>query len=274
MKAKLFIPGLTGILGEQGSGKSYAALKIATQYANQIEYDLCFNFEVSLNKLWDYCREMNYTWLLHRIYHNHIRYKPSEDLEEWMDRPRTIYVLDEAGVYLNSRNWGDISKEFLHSLAQIRHDNKMLFWIAQYYDMSDKLLRNLTAAFVQCQADLRFNPKLGNSEIIWQRIYLYDSRSYRIYLSKVADKYQGIKHWINARKLARWQWEGWLSEEDKMIFDIYQSFGSRVGDGNFENDLRFNHSYKIVDHNNEQLEEEILTTAEINRIMEKLNLFE
>ena len=34
---------------------------------------------------------------------------------------------------------------------------------------------------------------------------------------------------MNSRKLADWHYEGLLSDEDKMIFDIYNSFGSHIG---------------------------------------------
>jgi hypothetical protein len=230
MAGKLWIPGITGILGDQGSGKSFATIKIALQYAEQIEFDLTFNFSVNLRAMYNYCLEMGYIWLLTRLRRGMIRVRDSRDLIDFMDRPKTIYILDEAGVYLNSRKYQDIDPEFLHQLAQVRHDGKMLWWIAQYYDMSDKMLRNLSGAFIQCLSEVRFNKKLGNSELYWQKVYLYKARDYKIFLNRVNEKMTGIKFWINSRKLASFHWEGILSAQDKMLFDIYQSFGSKVGD--------------------------------------------
>lgn len=226
--AGLFIPGIVGILGQQGAGKSYAAIKIGCQYANQIQFDLCFNFPVNLVNLWRYCVKMGYDWLASRIYHNHVICRSSNDLKSFMEQDKCIYILDEAGVYLNSRKFMSLDTSFLHDLAQIRHDGRMLWWIAQYYEMSDKLLRNLSSAFILCDSQQRFNKKLGNSELWWQRIYLYNSRNFRIFNSRVADKLTGPKYLINARRLADFHWEGLLDNLDKMVFNTYQSFGNRV----------------------------------------------
>lgn len=237
--SNIYIPGIVGILGHQGTGKSFSAILVACRYANQIEFDLCFNFPINLEALWNYCRAMGYTWLMHRILHNKIQYRSSEDLTEFMKTNRTLYILDEAGVYLNSRKFKDIDPQFLHDIAQIRHDGRMLWWIAQYFDMSDKMLRSLSSAFIVCDSQLRFNKKLGNSELHWKRIYLYPAKEFKIYLTKVAEKYTGMKYVINARRLSMYQWEGFLDETDRIIFDIYQSFGSRVGDYSANNQRLF-----------------------------------
>jgi hypothetical protein len=81
----------------------------------------------------------------------------------------------------------------------------------------------------------------------WQKIYIYNARQYKIYLSKVDNKLSGFKFWVNARKLADWHYEGLLSDEDKMIFDIYSSFGSHIGyddDSNTFDNLEFFSSSK------------------------------
>ncbi len=242
----VFIQGINGIIGEQGSGKGFAMLKIGLLYANQIQYDLCFNFEIDEKALYNYCLEMGYTWLLSRILHNKIRVKNSKDLISFMDLPKTIYILDEAGVYLNSRRFRDIDPDFLHEIAQVRHDCKLLWWVAQYPEMVDKMLRSLTASFIQVDGKQRFNKKLGNSELIWQRIYLFNARNFNIYLSKVHDKFTGIKYWLNARRLADFHWEGVLDYSDKMIFDIYQSFGYRVGDSVVKQIKKHKHNSKLI----------------------------
>ncbi|MDJ0510811.1 MAG: ATP-binding protein [Crocosphaera sp.] len=225
----LYIPPIYGVVGEQGTGKSFTALKTILPFANIAEYDLCFNYEINLRALYDYCIIQRYNWLACRILHNKVRVKDSEDLEEFMDLPKTIYVLDEAGVYLNSRAFQSVPKTFLAQLAQVRHDQKILVWCAQYADMVDRVLRELTAMYCQCLSVSKFSKKLGNYEMYWQKIYIYNARKYKIYLSKVDQKLSGLKFWINSRKLADWHYEGLLSQEDKMIFDIYNSFGSHIG---------------------------------------------
>lgn len=230
MKSGLFIPGICGIFGNQGSGKSFSAIKVVCAYANQIQFDICFNFQVDFYQLYLYCIYNDYQWLAHRIYHNKCRSKYCEDLETFFDLPKTIYVMDEAGVYINSRNFKKTTDGFLETIAQVRHDGKIFWYIAQYYEMVDKVLRDLSSSFIHVDSSLRFNKKLGNSEILWQRIYLFSQRNYRIYLEKVCYKFTGVKHWVNARRLSDFQWEGVLSDDDKMLFKVYQSFGSRVSD--------------------------------------------
>jgi hypothetical protein len=240
-----YLPPIFGIIGPQGSGKSFSCFKLLCQFADFAEYDLCFNFYVNLDALYEYCVSCGYLWLASRILHNRIRYKDSEDLEDFMDLPKTIYVMDEAGVYMNSREFQPIPKSFLHDLAQVRHDSKILVWCAQYADMVDRVLRELTAGYCQCLSVTRFNKKLGNYELYWQKIYVYNARQYKIYLSKVDSKMSGFKFWINSRKLADWHFEGVLSTEDKLIFDIYQSFGGRVGD--YGELKKFNNKAYVVD---------------------------
>ncbi|MDJ0662866.1 MAG: ATP-binding protein [Crocosphaera sp.] len=225
----LYIPPIYGVVGEQGTGKSFSAMKTVLPFANLAEYDLCFNYEINLRALYDYCIIQGYNWLACRILHNKVRVKDSEDLEDFMDLPKTIYILDEAGVYLNSRAFQSVPKTFLAQLAQVRHDQKILVWCAQYADMVDRVLRELTAMYCQCLSVSKFSKELCNYEMYWQKIYIYNARKYKIYLSKVDQKLSGIKFWINSRKLADWHYEGLLSEEDRMIFDIYNSFGSHIG---------------------------------------------
>jgi hypothetical protein len=126
--------------------------------------------------------------------------------------------------------------------------------------MVDRVLRELTAGYCQCLSSSRFSKKLSNYELYWQKIYVYNAREYKIYLSKVDGKMSGLKFWINSRKLADWHYEGTLSDQDKLIFDIYQSFGSRVGD--YASLKLFTNSFTIVDNP--------LEPADLSAITERL----
>ncbi len=267
----LYIPPIYGVIGEQGTGKSFSAIKTVLPFANLAEYDLCFNYEINLRALYEYCIVQGYNWLACRILHNKVRVKDSEDLEEFMDLPKTIYVLDEAGVYLNSRAFQSVPKTFLAQLAQVRHDQKILVWCAQYADMVDRVLRELTAMYCQCLSTSKFSKELGNYEMYWQKIYIYNARKYKIYLSKVDQKLSGFKFWINSRKLADWHYEGLLTNEDKMIFDIYNSFGSHIG---YDDDLDV-HDYFNVELfssiKSSRLVNSSLSLNEINQINTRIH---
>ena len=58
-----------------------------------------------------------------------------------MTNSKTIYVLDEAGVYLNSRSFKDIDPAFHHALAQGRHDSYHLHFYS--VTLSIVILKNL-----------------------------------------------------------------------------------------------------------------------------------
>lgn len=228
-----FSGSIIGILGEQGSGKSYVALKLALEWANKFEFDLCFNFSINLDRLYDYCLLNGYLWLLSRIYSNKIVCRSVSDkgqlkLDKWMSENKTLYVLDEAGVFLNSRRFRDVDPQFLSDLAQVRHKSRRLFWIAQYYDMVDRILRSLTSGFVHCESITTFDKELCAPKILLQKYALYNSRNYQRYLQKVADKTGGIKMFFTQRKLADYTYQAPLSKADLLLFKVYQSFSDNI----------------------------------------------
>lgn len=237
MRSAFYFSGsIIGILGEQGSGKSFVSLKLALEWANRFEFDLCFNFSINADYLYDYCLLNGYTWLLSRFLLNKIICKSVCDsrgnlqLDKWMSDQRTLYVLDEAGVFLNSRRFRDVNPQFLSDLAQVRHKSRRLFWIAQYYEMTDKILRSLTSGFVHCESMTIFDKKLAAPKIILQKYALYSARNYQRYLTKVADKVGGLKMFFTQRKLAQYTYQARLSQADLLLFEIYQSFQDNVED--------------------------------------------
>lgn len=228
----MYIPGpITGFIGLPGSGKSFYALKLGLYLANKIEYDICFNFSINESALYEYCILNGYTWLCHRISRGKLICRESVDLQKFMpDREtRILYILDEAGVYLNARSFQDTPKTFLHSLAQIRHDSKLLFWCAQYYDQVDRIIRDLSASICLCNSITKYSASLGNLEIVGKKAFLFDSSSYKIYSTKVDGKVTGIKHLLAQKKLSLKCFFGPLDFEDKLLFATYNSFGERVG---------------------------------------------
>lgn len=251
MATRLYFPGpITGVLGLQGAGKTFAALKFALQVAETLEYDLCFNFSIDLKKLFYYCLDCGYSYLLGRILSGDgVRCRSSADLQAFMDRPKTLYLLDEAGVYLNSRRFRDISVDFISDLAQIRHDGKLLWWVAQYADMVDRVLRELTASFLVAESTLRFNKKLGNSEIIWQNFALFDNKKFKLFEKASEDRARLFAQFFRKRKYAIFTWGGMLSPTDKYLFKVYKSFGSKVG-GDIEliNKNFYKRKYTKVNH--------------------------
>jgi len=227
---------LTGILGGMGSGKTFISIILATEIAEAMRFDLRFNFAINAIPLYYYLVNNGYTWLLSRLLRGGIDVKSCADgeeltLMEFMNKPKTLYVCDEAGaVYLNSRNFKKIPLDFLAGLSQSRKGQKRLFWIAQYKDQADKTIRELSASYVYCNCSSRPNPKVGFSECTGKNYQMFTAQNYQVFERKVLQgAVTGIKAKFTASKLAEKTITGNLSEVDKLAFAAYNSF-SRVED--------------------------------------------
>ncbi|NES25571.1 MAG: ATP-binding protein [Symploca sp. SIO3E6] len=225
----MYIPGhITGILGEMGSGKSFVSLLIGFEMAEELQYDVCVNFALDAKALYRYFVSCGYTWLLSRLMHGGIEVKPVSsgqkvDLENWMSRRRCLYILDEAGIFLNARRFQSNSPQFLADLAQIRHDGRKLFWIAQFVDQVDKQLRELTQSYIYCDCITKYSRKLGSTELLFKNYRVFTTPQFKIFSDKVLGKKLGFKSWILSNTLALKSWYGSLTEVDRLLFDIYPS---------------------------------------------------
>lgn len=225
----MHLPGhITGIVGEMGSGKSFISLLIAFKVAENYQYTIQTNFALDAHGLYDYFRASGYTWLLHCLLNNEIYVKPVSKgnkilLEKWMSRRRCLYILDEAGIFLNARRFATTSPQFLADLAQIRHDGRKLFWIAQYSDQVDKQLRSLTQSYIYCDCVTKYSKKLGSTELLLKSYACYLAKNFKIFEEKVIDKKKGFKAWLQKNSLAYKSWYGTLSSTDKLLFDCYPS---------------------------------------------------
>lgn len=237
--ARLHVPGpITGVCGSPsnpiGSGKTWVGLAIALQLAEQLKYDVVANFALEARELAYYFQMCGYKHLYLKLIKNEgIYVKPicSPDgrhleLENWMDRSRTIYILDEAGVFLNSRNFRNVSMQFLSDLAQIRHDGRRLIHIEQFYDQVDKQLRSLTSSYIQADCQCKFCPVLDGPKIILKSYRLYETRKFTVLQRKLESggSAGGIGYWFKSTSLAMKTWFGKLSESDKQLFNCYGTF--------------------------------------------------
>lgn len=236
---RLHIPGpITGVCGSQGnpigSGKSFIALSIAFQLAEQLGYDVVTNFALDARELACYFQMCGYLGLYLKIIKNqgvYVRSVCSDDgkkleLETWMDKPRTIYVLDEAGVFTNARNFKNISMQFLSDLAQIRHDGRRLIHISQFYDQVDKQLRALTSSYIQADCQCKYDAELDSTKILWKNYKLYEARKFIVLQKKLENGSSagGLKYWFQSMSLSMKTWMGRLTENDKQLFNCYGSF--------------------------------------------------
>lgn len=109
--------------------------------------------------------------ILSNVHFNDVPYIPLTSLSEVVSeayknknfdlqhKTRTvIYVLiDEASVQLNSRSFKqNISADFLNTLLTCRHYHMSMFYTSQRFNLTDKLLRDVTQEVVECKKLWRF----------------------------------------------------------------------------------------------------------------------
>lgn len=72
-------------------------------------------------------------------------------------RTVTLVVIDEASALLNSRNFkSNIDPIFLNSLLTCRHFHLSIFYSTQKFNLTDKLLRDVTQRVISCHKYWRF----------------------------------------------------------------------------------------------------------------------
>ncbi|HBL11650.1 MAG TPA: hypothetical protein DD379_09620 [Cyanobacteria bacterium UBA11162] len=221
---------ITGVLGLPGTGKTFIALVAGFEMAEELHLDVVSNFPLNAKALYYYFLLNGYTWLLSRLIHGKIQVRSCASgselaLSNFMQEKGTLYLIDEAGVYLNSRNFKNIPLDFLSDLAQIRHDCRRLFWIAQYRDQVDKTLRELTASYIVADCPTRYSRKLSNTELVGKYYRIFTAKNYDVYEKKiVSGSVTGIKATVTSMKLAEKTIVGGLTDVDRLLFKAYGSF--------------------------------------------------
>lgn len=115
-------------------------------------------------------RKYNNVRFISNINLKSVKYEKFEYFEQLMDEPRypgecIIYVIDEIGSLMNSRNYKNNrigETQFLYTLNQIRKQNKTLLLASQRFAMCDKNFRQCAVYWVECKKFWR---------IVRQKIY-------------------------------------------------------------------------------------------------------
>ena len=160
-------------------------------------------------------------WIKHMIENGFgIIQIPSPDHIESLMIPNSVVLLDEAGVFLNSRDFMKTSQDFLADLCQSRKDGIDFFYCAQFDDQVDKQLRQLTQWYIFCRSlTTGWNKKAKRPELYWKQTYWIAARAYS-YWNKNFEK-QG--HFKTKFAYASRTNEGMLTSADRQLFKIFKS---------------------------------------------------
>ena len=229
---------IVGIAGAIGSGKSHFQLKYALEMCQRKKKTLVTNFEINIEALKRYAQVMKYDWVLSLIKRDLITwiinpkkrievnsggrrsYKTIANIEALMI-PESVVCLDEAGIFLNARNFAQTTADLLADLCQSRKMGTDIVWAAQFDEQVDKQFRLLTQYWVHCKSVCFYSKKLRRPELKWKKIYYFTAFDYQNWLCNYKDRASHFK----TKFAYSFNYEGGpLTRGDKILFDVYNSF--------------------------------------------------
>jgi Zonular occludens toxin (Zot) len=212
---------IIGLSGAIGSGKSHTQLKMALEHTDRKRKSLVLNFPVNLKHLYDYCRLKQQHWNQYMILKGGVSVIANPSHIESLLLPESVVCLDEAGVFLNSREFATTSKALLADLAQSRKDGVDLIWAAQFNEQVDKQLRLLTQYWIHCDSVSGYDKELRRPKLIYKRIYSFNAWDYNEWINNPRARSSHFK----TRFTYSFAYEGgFLTPSDRMLFKAFNSF--------------------------------------------------
>lgn len=138
--------------GHLGSGKTLTALEDSFRLCERFKRPLVTNIALNPEGILQYAEAKGYKWLWRAAWQSRLYRIP--DAESCLDISNAIVVLDEAGIFLNSRKmvgngWKKFER-FFSNLILSRKASVTFIWIAQRHEHVDKQIRDLTQHYFHC----------------------------------------------------------------------------------------------------------------------------
>lgn len=245
---------LYGAFGAIGSGKTFKATEQALFLSNEEKKNIVANYPLDLDSLWLFCiinKLDNIIDLLNqpgaikfidlsKDEFNRRLHKESKSREKFIsnaslmfDVHDSVIIIDEAGIFLNSRNWqNNDNLSILQRLCQSRKRSNHAFVIAQFPNQIDAQLRELLQYYLICSATTR-RASDGCLYMVLQNTKMFEAQAYQ--------KWQNSKHTSNPIKTrmayTMRTWSGPLMCNQIQLFSIYNSYDEldMGADANIEN---------------------------------------
>lgn len=222
---------ITGLSGDIGSGKSWKMLQYALEQSNFKQKYLVTNFGLNLPNLKRYCAAKKQWWNIHMIDSGWfavvsliVNDGNKENLSLtplFKHRENSIVCLDEAGIFLNSRNYKNTPAQLLMDLAQSRKSGNDLIWAAQFDTQVDVQFRNLTQFWIHCDAFTAYNKKMRRPELKWKTYYHFKGAEYQRWQLSTKARTSFIRTYFSYSFKTEF---GPLSVVDRMLFTAFDSF--------------------------------------------------
>jgi hypothetical protein len=179
----LFLPNLTAIVGQFGTGKSLYLLELGLRLANLLKKKLVVNFPINVVEVKKFCYAARLDWFYAcgRIIQLDWNIDSFEKLPQLLSFGSSVICFDEAGILINARNWRHHSQQFFESLNQLRSKNVHLILAFHFLDQVDKHLRMVIQHWIYCRAKSDPEPGWTIPKLKWRGTYHYDAESFAIY---------------------------------------------------------------------------------------------
>ena len=156
-------PAIFGLTGKPGAGKSYFATRlIIAEITKGKNRPIVSNVPINKKKLREYVKKDFYYYDLetytdnkafftNRGYYHidvddlgaNVDFKPLlKDNDEGV-----LFIIDEAHLYFNARNWKHMPQATISYITTIRHVGDSLIWMCQRFSDIDSQIRGKTQAF-------------------------------------------------------------------------------------------------------------------------------
>lgn len=213
---------ITGICGEIGSGKSFLQLKYALDQCALKHKVLVSNFAINPIALKKYAVAIKSPYLIWMADNQrYVCISALSSLADMMKFPGSVVCLDEAGIFLNSREFSKTPKSLLTDLAQSRKDGIDLVYCAQFDAQVDLQFRQLTQFFVYCDALTAYDPTTRRPRLVWKYYSYFKANAYWHWVSNPKARASAIRTWMAAFDTKY----GPLSPADTLLFGVFDSFG-------------------------------------------------
>ena len=212
---------ITGICGEIGSGKSFLQLQYALEQCALKHKILVCNFAINPAALKKYAVAIKSPYLIWMADNRrYVCISALTSLADLMKFPGSVVCLDEAGIFLNSREFSKTPKSLLTDLAQSRKDGIDLIYCAQFDAQVDLQFRQLTQFFVYCDALTSYDPATRRPRLVWKYYSYFKANAYWHWISNPKARASAIRTWIAAFDTKY----GPLSPSYSLLFGVFDSF--------------------------------------------------
>lgn len=137
-----------------GGGKSFGMNQMGFRLVEQRKRDgIVTNQHLNCDELYKYAVKHKMPHLAEIAKKQRVKYETK--LDRLLSYRNSVVIFDEAGIFANSRDWKELTKEnpnFVIDLCQTRKIGVDLLWSAQSVEMVDKQLRLLTNFYYVCKS--------------------------------------------------------------------------------------------------------------------------